>query len=73
MTQARMIRLHKLPEKPRLLEQGLREMEERDDPQVTSLFERYMKRFSMVPVYDVADTTHQFLSRRGEGPGGPDS
>ena len=73
MTQARMIRLHKLPEKPRLLEQGLREMEERDVSQVTSLFERYMKRFGMVPVYDEADITHQFLSGRGEGPRGPDS
>ncbi|KAM5534071.1 hypothetical protein V8D89_012252 [Ganoderma adspersum] len=73
MTQARMIRLHKLPEKPRLLEQGLREMEERDVPQVTSLFERYMKRFGMAPVYDEADIAYQFLSGRGEGPRGPDS
>ena len=73
MTQARMIRLHKLPDKPRLLEHGLREMEERDVPQVTSLFGRYMKRFGMAPVYDEADIAHQFLSGRGEGPRGPDS
>ncbi|TBU35738.1 N-myristoyl transferase [Dichomitus squalens] len=73
MTLARMIRLHKLPEKPRLLDQGLREMEERDVPQVVDLFERYMKRFSMVPIYNEADVAHQFLSGRGEGPRGADS
>ncbi|KAI0647303.1 N-myristoyl transferase [Trametes meyenii] len=73
MTQARMIRLHKLPDRPRLLEHGLREMEERDVPQVADLFTRYMRRFDMFPVMDEAEVRHQFLSGLGEGPPGKDS
>ncbi|KAI0333481.1 N-myristoyl transferase [Cubamyces sp. BRFM 1775] len=73
MTLARMIRLHKLPERPRLLNQGLREMEERDVSQVTDLFGRYMQRFHMVPVMNEDEVRHQFLSGLGEGPRGTDS
>ncbi|KAI0636740.1 N-myristoyl transferase [Trametes polyzona] len=73
MTLARMIRLHKLPERPRLLDHGLREMEERDVPQIADLFSRYMKRFTMFPVMNEDEVRHQFLSGLGEGPRGPDS
>ncbi|KII88343.1 hypothetical protein PLICRDRAFT_175942 [Plicaturopsis crispa FD-325 SS-3] len=67
MTQARMIRLNKLPEKP-VLEtsgQGLREMEERDVVQVAELFTRYMKRFDMAPIMTIEEVRHNFLSGRG--------
>ncbi|KAI0819520.1 N-myristoyl transferase [Trametes gibbosa] len=73
MTLARMIRLHKLPDRPRLLGQGLREMEERDVAQVTDLFSRFMKRFTMHPVMSEDEVRHQFLSGLGEGMRGPDS
>ncbi|KAI0362380.1 N-myristoyl transferase [Trametes cingulata] len=73
MTLARMIRLHKLPDRPRLLDHGLREMEDRDVPQVTDLFARYMQRFDLVPVMSEDEVRHQFLSGLGEGPRGPDS
>ncbi|CDO72929.1 hypothetical protein BN946_scf185002.g114 [Trametes cinnabarina] len=73
MTLARMIRLHKVPDRPRLLEHGLREMEDRDVPQVANLFNRYMQRFQMVPVMSEEEVRHQFLSGLGEGPRGADS
>ncbi|KAI0807591.1 N-myristoyl transferase [Fomes fomentarius] len=72
-TLARMIRLHKVPDRPRLLDQGLREMEERDVPQVLDLFTRYMQRFDMVPVMNEDDVRHQFHTGLGEGPRGGDS
>ncbi|KAI0724001.1 N-myristoyl transferase [Cerioporus squamosus] len=73
MTLARMIRLHKVPDRPRLLDQGLREMEERDVPQVSDLFARYMRRFDMSPVFTEDEIRHQFLSGTGEGPRGGES
>ncbi|OSD08620.1 N-myristoyl transferase [Trametes coccinea BRFM310] len=73
MTLARMIRLHKVPDRPRLLDHGLREMEERDVPQVSDLFNRYMQRFQMVPVMSEEEVRHQFLSGLGEGPRGSGS
>ena len=73
MTLARMIRLHKVPDRPRLLDQGLREMDDADVPQVSALFDRYMQRFDMVPVMTEADVRHQFLSGLGEGPRGGES
>ncbi|KAI8989663.1 N-myristoyl transferase [Trametes punicea] len=73
MTLARMTRLHKVPERPRLLDQGLREMEDRDVQQVADLFSRYMQRFEMVPIMSEDEVRHQFLSGLGEGPRGPDS
>lgn len=73
MTIARMIRMHKVPERPRLLDQGLREMEEKDVPQVANLYARYMKRFGMEQVMDDSDIQHYLLSGRGEGPTEKDS
>ena len=70
MTLARLIRLNKVPDRPRLLAEGLREMEERDVPQVCDLFARFMRRFDMAPVFNEDEIRHQFLSGLGEGPRG---
>jgi glycylpeptide N-tetradecanoyltransferase len=43
-------------------------MEDHDVPKVHALWERYMKRFGMVPVMDQDDIRHHLLSGRGEGP-----
>ena len=66
MTLARMIRIHKLPDVPYFSQQGLREMEEKDLPEVTALFSRYMQRFDMAPEMTLEDAGHHFLSGRGE-------
>ncbi|KAI0082809.1 N-myristoyl transferase [Panus rudis PR-1116 ss-1] len=70
MTLARMIRLHKVPERPRLIDSqhGLREMEEKDVPEVAALYEKYMKRFGMAIEMTEEEVRHQFLSGRGVGP-----
>ncbi|EMD38921.1 hypothetical protein CERSUDRAFT_47559 [Gelatoporia subvermispora B] len=73
MTVARLARLYKVPERPLLLDSGLREMEERDVPQVSELFARYMRRFGMVPLFTLDEIRHQFLSGMGEGSRGADS
>ena len=73
MTLARMIRLHRIPDRPHLLSQGLREMEEKDVPAVTDLYARYMKRFGMAIVMTQDEVRHHFLSGRGEGPSTKDS
>ena len=73
MTLARMIRLNKVPERPRLQSQGLREMQEKDVPEVTKLYATYMKRFGMVIELTEDEVRHQFLSGRGIGPSRPDS
>jgi hypothetical protein len=67
MTLARMIRMHKLPEKAHFSDLGLREMEDKDIPEVATLFDRYMKRFDMAPEVTVDEVRHLFLSGRGEG------
>ena len=64
MTLARMIRIYKVDPKTTL--PGLREIEERDVPEVADLFARYMQRFDMVPLMTVDEVRHQFLSGRGE-------
>ncbi|EAU88866.1 N-myristoyl transferase [Coprinopsis cinerea okayama7 len=64
-TLAGMIRQNQLPEKPSLL--GLREMEEKDIGAVHDLFQRYMKRFDMIPLFDLEETRHQLLSGMGTG------
>lgn len=69
MTLARMIRLNKVPERPRLESQGLREMEEKDIPEVTALYDAYMKRFGMVITLTEEEVRHQFFSGRGVGEG----
>ena len=65
MTLARLKRLHKLPAATSL--KGLREMEEKDIVAVTDLFNRYMTRFEMVPIFTVEEFRHQLLSGMGEG------
>lgn len=72
-TLARMIRLNKVPERPRLESQGLREMEEKDVPEVTALYDAYMKRFGMAIILTEDEVRHQFLSGRGVGPTEKDS
>ncbi|KAG5647247.1 hypothetical protein DXG03_000782 [Asterophora parasitica] len=72
MTLARMIRVNKVPST--FSTRGLRQMEEKDVEQVADLFTRYMKRFEMVPLYDVDEVRHQFMSGIGTGAvgdGGP--
>jgi glycylpeptide N-tetradecanoyltransferase len=59
-----MIRTYKIDPKTTL--PGLREIEERDVPEVADLFARYMERFAMVPLMTVDEVRHQFLSGRGE-------
>jgi glycylpeptide N-tetradecanoyltransferase len=44
-------------------------MEEKDLPDVTALFKRYMKRFDMAPELTVDEARHHFLSGRGETEG----
>ncbi|KAL4246059.1 Glycylpeptide N-tetradecanoyltransferase [Abortiporus biennis] len=68
MTQARMIRLNKVAERPRLLDSGLREMEEKDVDEVAALYQRYMERFGMYLVMTKDEIRHHFLTGRGEGP-----
>ncbi|TFY64686.1 hypothetical protein EVJ58_g2460 [Rhodofomes roseus] len=68
MTMARLIRLNKLPDTPKLLGHGLREMEERDVPQVTELYGKYMDRFGMAHIMDEEEIRHSLLSGRGDGP-----
>ena len=65
MTIARMTRVNKVPTSTSL--PGLREMEEKDVVAVAELYTQYMKRFDMVPVFDLDEIRHQFLSGKGEG------
>ncbi|KAG8217840.1 N-myristoyl transferase [Butyriboletus roseoflavus] len=64
MTLARMIRIYKVDPKTAL--PGLREIEERDIPEVADLFARYMQRFDMVHLMTIDEVRHQFLSGKGE-------
>ncbi len=68
MTLARLIRRNKVPDRPRLLDHGLREMEEKDVPEVAELYERYMQRYGMSLVMTHDEVRHHFLSGRGQGP-----
>jgi glycylpeptide N-tetradecanoyltransferase len=65
MTLARMISQNKLPSKASL--PGLREMEDRDVPEVTVLFQEYMKTLDMTPLMTEQDIRHQLLMGRGTG------
>ena len=65
MTIARMVRQAKVPSTPSLARSGLREMEERDVSAVAELYRRFMERFDMVPLLELDDVRHQFLSGRG--------
>ncbi|KAI0683832.1 N-myristoyl transferase [Cytidiella melzeri] len=73
MTLARMIRLNKVAERPKLTAHGLREMEDKDVSQVARLYGKYMKRFGMAVEFTEEETRHYFLSGRGEGAGGKES
>ncbi|KAG9318813.1 acyl-CoA N-acyltransferase [Chiua virens] len=64
MTLARMIRIYKVESKITL--PGLREIEEKDIPEVADLFARYMQRFDMVPLMTIDEVRHQFLSGKGD-------
>lgn len=64
MTLARMIRVNKVPETPTL---KIREIEEKDIVQVTDLFTKYMKRFDMVPIWNIEELRHQLISGKGTG------
>ncbi|KAJ3796951.1 N-myristoyl transferase [Lentinula aff. detonsa] len=64
MTLARMIRLNQLSNKTQL--PGMREMTEKDIPQVTELYSKYMERFDMVPIMNAQEVRHQFLSGSGK-------
>ncbi|TFK55084.1 N-myristoyl transferase [Heliocybe sulcata] len=63
-TLARMMRLQKVPSSPHL---PVREMTEGDLAQVHDLYERYMKRFDMIPLMSIEEMKHQFLSGLGKG------
>ncbi|KAF9052854.1 N-myristoyl transferase [Panaeolus papilionaceus] len=72
MTLARLMRINKLESKTSL--PGLREMENKDVEAVSVLFANYMKRFDMIPIYDIEEMRHQLISGRGTGEigsGGP--
>ncbi|KAJ7709813.1 N-myristoyl transferase [Mycena rosella] len=64
MTTARMIRMNKVSDTPTL---DVRPMEEKDVAPLADLFTRYMQRFDMVPVMNLEDVRHQFLSGQGTG------
>ncbi|KAJ7097834.1 N-myristoyl transferase [Mycena belliarum] len=64
MTIARMIRANRLPDTPTL---AIRPMEEKDVASLADLYTRYMQRFDMVPVMNLEDVRHQFLSGQGTG------
>ncbi|KAF5315749.1 hypothetical protein D9611_004784 [Ephemerocybe angulata] len=65
MTLARMIRINKVEPKTTL--PGIREMQEKDISQVGDLFKRYMQRFDMVPIMNIEEVKHNFLSGSGTG------
>ncbi|CCM00482.1 uncharacterized protein FIBRA_02516 [Fibroporia radiculosa] len=73
MTMARLIRLNKLPDIPRLLSQGLREMEERDIPKVMDLYATYTRRYDMAHAMSREEIKHYFTSGGGQGPRTEDS
>jgi glycylpeptide N-tetradecanoyltransferase len=62
-----MIRLHKLPDAPRLASSGLREAEEKDIKEMLALYTRFMSRYDMAPVMTLEEARHAFLSGRGKG------
>ncbi|KAF9075181.1 N-myristoyl transferase [Rhodocollybia butyracea] len=64
MTLARMIRVNQLQSKLQI--PGIREMTEKDVPQITELYTKYMQRFDMVPVMTAQEIKHQFLSGSGK-------
>ncbi|KIM87248.1 hypothetical protein PILCRDRAFT_815729 [Piloderma croceum F 1598] len=66
MTLARMIRIFKVPSTVQL-GNSLREMEEKDVPEVANLYTRFMQRYDMGPIMTEDEVRHQFLSGKGTG------
>ncbi|KAG8891204.1 glycylpeptide N-tetradecanoyltransferase, partial [Tulasnella sp. 403] len=66
-TLAKMKRDNAVRDTPSLAAHGLREMEERDLEGVENLFNAYMKRFKMIPVFTRDEIRHNLYSGRGEG------
>ncbi|KAL4433450.1 hypothetical protein ABPG77_010303 [Micractinium sp. CCAP 211/92] len=56
MTMARTLKLYKLPDAPQT--PGLRQMEDRDVPQVTALLANYLKGFSIAPELSEEEVRH---------------
>ncbi|KAL4553554.1 hypothetical protein Ndes2526B_g03394 [Nannochloris sp. 'desiccata'] len=61
MTMARTIKLYKLPEKP--LTPGLRPMEPRDVPAVTSILKKYLEQYKLAPCFDKDEVHHWLVPR----------
>ena len=64
-TLARLVLRHKLPSSASM--RGIREMEEKDIPNVKTLWERYVTRFKMHPQFTEDELRHNFISGRGSG------
>jgi len=64
-TLAQLVLHHKLPSATSI--KGLREMEEKDIPNVKTLWERYIKRFSMYPEFTEDELRHNLVGGRGRG------
>ena len=60
-----MIRINNLPSTTSM--SGLREAEDRDIPELTALFTKFMDRYAMVPIFNEQELQHQLLSGRGTG------
>ncbi|KAI3437841.1 hypothetical protein D9Q98_000287 [Chlorella vulgaris] len=56
MTMARTLKLYKLPDQPQT--PGIRQMEDRDVPQVTALLADYLQKFQIAPVLDEEEVRH---------------
>lgn len=65
-TKTRQISKYALPSKTATA--GLREMEEKDVPEVGDLLRRYLNKFDLSPVYDDAEVKHWLLHNK-EAPG----
>lgn len=61
MTMARTLKLYKLPEMPAT--PGVRPMEARDVPQVTSLLAGYLRKFRIAPVMSEEEVAHWLVHR----------
>lgn len=66
MTMARTLKLYKLPEQPQT--PGLRQMEDRDVPEVAALLAEYLQAYSIAPVLDEAEVRHWLSHQVGLPP-----
>lgn len=58
----RTIKFYKLPAEPKL--PGFRKLEEKDVESVYQLLNEYLKKFSLVPIYNAEEFAHWFLPRK---------